>query len=312
MIPLIDILIILSGISAAQAGPMRRYANTTSNALNAMTGVAYQPYAGSPSLSLASSNGVTMLPSSQAWKPPPSIPVAPSTSALIVNKASNAMATNAVPFQYQPIESDSADNERASPTMYNPQDGGPPTVFWTFGNQHIGTTVTITSTTYTTVSAHPQAAESSALEELTSSRGRNTTTTSAHQSSWTFVYDPLTTSTAFPTTKTSLSTVTSETSAPFLSPSSNTQPTEPTSTFAYPYPSSSQPSDDSDSTIESSTTTSFKLPEVTTGVPSATETQADVSASDTTAVPGITIVPQNPSVIYITVTDAGATTTVTA
>jgi hypothetical protein len=308
MIPLIDILIILSGISAAQAGPMRRYANTTSNALNAMTGVAYQPYAGSPSLSLASSNGVTMLPSSQAWKPPPSIPVAPSTSALIVNKASNAMATNAVPFQYQPIESDSADNERASPTMYNPQDGGPPTVFWTFGNQHIGTTVTITSTTYTTVSAHPQAVESSAPEEATTSQGRNTTTTSAHQSSWTFVYDPLTTSTASPTTETVASATTSEISAQSSPPSSNTQSTEPTSTFAYPYPSSSQQSDDSDSTAESSTTSSLKLPEVTTGDVSATQT----SASDTSAIPGITIVPQNPSVIYITVTDAGATTTVTA
>jgi hypothetical protein len=64
MIPLIDIWIILSGISAAQAGPMRRYANTTSHALNAMTGIAYQPYAGSPSLSLAPAHGTAVLPSS--------------------------------------------------------------------------------------------------------------------------------------------------------------------------------------------------------------------------------------------------------
>jgi hypothetical protein len=38
-----------------------------------------------------------------------------------------------------------------------------------------------------------------------------------------------------------------------------------------------------------------------------------ITATDSTAaIPGITIIPQNPSVIYITVTDAGATTTVTA
>jgi hypothetical protein len=304
---------------------MRRYANTTSHAVNAMTGVAYQPYAGSPSLSLAPIHGTAMLPSSQALKPPLSIPAAPSTSAVVFNKASNAMATSVVPFEYQPLESDSPDNDAASSTMYNVQDGGPPTVFWTFGNQHIGTTVTITSTTYTTVSALPQAEQYSAQQESTTSQTvQNTTATSAHQSSWTFVYDPLTTSTASPTTETQASTIASEVSVTASSPSSNTQPAEPTSTFSYPYPSSSslattastaaasQQSDDSDSTTESSTTSSFKLPEVTTGDASATQTQAGMVASDTTAVPGITIVPQNPSVIYITVTDAGATTTVTA
>jgi hypothetical protein len=326
MIPLIDILIILSGISAAQAGPMRRYANTTSHALNAMTGIAYQPYAGSPSLSLAPAHGTAVLPSSQALKPPASIPVASSTSIVVLNKASNAMATSAAPFQYQPLESDSADNNGASSTMYNLQDGGPPTVFWTFGSQHIGTIVTITSTTYTTVSARPEAVESSAQQESTTSQAvRNTTATSAHQSSWTFVYDPLTTSTDSPTTETAASPTTSETSATGAFSSPDAQTTQPISTFAYPYPSSSgttstaapsQQSDASESTIESSTTTSFKLPEVTTGDPSATQTQADAAdagvSDTTTAVPGITIVPQNPSVIYITVTDAGATTTVTA
>jgi hypothetical protein len=54
---------------------------------------------------------------------------------------------------------------------------------------------------------------------------------------------------------------------------------------------------------------------VTEGTPPETQSQQSVATTttDTTApIPGITIVPQNPSVIYITVTDAGATTTVTA
>jgi hypothetical protein len=52
---------------------------------------------------------------------------------------------------------------------------------------------------------------------------------------------------------------------------------------------------------------------VTEGTPPETQSQQSVATTtDTTAIPGITIIPQNPSVIYITVTDAGATTTVTA
>jgi hypothetical protein len=282
MIPLLDILIILSGLSAAQAGPMRRYANTTSSVVGAMTGVAYQPHNGSPSLSLAPIEGTARLPFSELAEMPAEAFVASSTA-----------ATSTVSFEYQPLESSETTNAETSSTTHNSQNDGIPTSFWTFGDQHIGTTITITSTTYTTVSSPPHAAGSSPSEEPQhepTHAQSPTTTTSTHRSSQKFVYDPLPSPTDSSTTDSTTSTT------------SGTQGFDTTSTFANPYPSETSTHEPD---LPGVTTKSPELPEVTTENAPATQTQEN-------NVPGITIVPQHPSVIYITVTDAGATTTVTA
>jgi hypothetical protein len=136
----------------------------------------------------------------------------------------------------------------------------------------------------------------------------------------TFSFDPLPKSTGSSTTETEASKTTADTGATDAPTRSNTQDFEATSTFAYPYPSSSaattsttvtsQQSDATETAIE--TSSASKLPAVVTEGASETQSQQGMKTTDTTAVPGITIIPQNPSVIYITVTDAGATTTVTA
>lgn len=370
MLPLIDILIILSTISTTQAGPLRRYVNTTSQALDAMTGVAYQPYAGSPSLSLGPVEGITTMPFSQLAETPADASSASSTisqttgtstagqvpssrhsfgsdsphlatrtSTIYVTKTGGSRtscstsqsecpdttvtrtttAYTTVSAPPQAAESHSSQAVRSSQT----QNDGMPTSFWTFGNSHAGTTVTKTSISYTTVPAPPQVAESQSSQPVHSSQPQNTTATSATDSSPTFVYDPLTTSTDSQTTDTKLSTSASQSSTTETSTTSSASQVDPTSTVENPYPypkspdtttstaPSSQTRDTPASTVESSPDNSA-LPEVVDGGASPTESQGDEAPSDTTALPGITIVPQNPSVIYITVTDAGATTTVTA
>ena len=325
MLPLIDILIILSGISAAQAGLIRRYVNTTSQAPNAMTGVAYRPYAGSPSLSLAPVQGITTLPFSQLAETPAEIPVTSSAAPLALGETSPAVATRVASFEYQPQGSETNDNRETSSTPCKSQSSGPPTSFWTFGDQHVGT-VTRTSTTYITVSVPPQVVESSSPQEPTTSQAQNTTTLSAPQTSQTFSFDPLPKTTDPSTTEPEATTSTAETSATASPADSHTQDSSTASTFAYPYPDSdpattsptatdSQEDEATETAIESSSATYYSdLPVVVTeGTPPETKSQQSVATtSDSTAIPGITIIPQNPSVIYITVTDAGATTTVTA
>jgi hypothetical protein len=326
MLPFIDILIILSGISAVQAGPIRRYTNTTSllpTAINGIaTGVAYRPYAGSPSLSLAPVQGITALPFSElAAETLAEVPVASSATSLALSETSTAVVTRAASFQYQPMGSDTNDNDGSSSTPCKSRTSGPPTSFWTFGDAHIGT-VTRTSTTYITVSVPPQVVESSSPQEPTSSQAQNTTTTSAPQTSPTFSFDPLPKSTDSSTTEIEATTTAAETSATDSPTNSSTQDSsDATSTFAYPYPDSNPQdattSTTSPSTEPSSTTYYSDLPVVVTeGTPPETQSQASqqsmATTTDSTAIPGITIIPQNPSVIYITVTDAGATTTVTA
>jgi len=321
MLPLIDVLIILSGISAAQAGPIRRYTNTTSLPSTAITGiatgVAYRPHAGSPSLSLAAIQGITTLPFSElAAETPAEVPVASSAATV---ETSTAVVTRAASFQYQPMGSDTDDNDGTSSKPCKSRTSGPPTSFWTFGDQHIGT-VTRTSTTYITVSVPPQVVESSSPQESSASQAQNTTTTSAPQTSPSFSFDPLPKSTDSSTTEAEATTTAAETSATDSPTISSTQDSsDATSTFAYPYPDSDAQTDttsSSETAIEPSSSTYYSdLPVVVTeGAPSETQSQQSVATTtaDTTAIPGITIVPQNPSVIYITVTDAGATTTVTA
>ena len=325
MLLLVDILIILSGISAAQAGLIRRYTNTTSQAPNAMTGVAYRPYAGSPSLSLAPIQGITTLPFSQLAETPAEIPVASSAAALPLSESPTAIVTRVASFQYQPVGSETNDNDATSSAPCKSQSSGPPTSFWTFGDQHVGT-VTRTSTTYITVSVPPQVVESSSPQEPTTSQAQNTTTLSVSQNSHTFSFDPLPKKTDPSTTEPEATTTASETSATASPTESNTQDSSSTSsTFAYPYPDSDPAttsstatypqSDATEAAIDPSSATYYSdLPVVVTeGTPPETQSQQSVATTtDTTAIPGITIIPQNPSVIYITVTDAGATTTVTA
>jgi hypothetical protein len=316
MLPLIDILIILSEISAAQAGPIRRYANTTSQAPVAMTGVAYRPYAESPSLSLGPIQGITTLPFSQLAETPAEVPVVSSATTSALSETSAAAITGAASFEYQPPGSDAKNNDATSSTPCKSRMSGAPTSFWTFGDQHIGT-VTRTSTTYITVSVPAPVVGSSSPQEPAASQAQNTTTVSVPPASPTFSFDPLPKTTA---TDAEATATTSESI-------SNPQSPSATSTFAYPYPTSDPAtsstaatdlqSDATETAIEPSSTTYYSdLPVVVTeGTPPETQSQQSIATTttdSTTAIPGITIIPQNPSVIYITVTDAGATTTVTA
>ncbi|GAB7324426.1 hypothetical protein MBLNU13_g08357t1 [Cladosporium sp. NU13] len=326
MLPLIDILIILSGISAAQAGLIRRYVNSTSQVPQAMTGVAYQPYAGSPSLSLGPIQGITTLPFSQLVETPAEIPIASSASAPALSESSTAIVTRVASFQYQPTGAETNDNDATSSTPCKSQSNGPPTSFWTFGDQHVGT-VTRTSTTYITVSVPPPTVESPSSQGPTISQVQSTSTLSVSQTSHTFSFDPLAKKTDPATTESDAATTASEISATNSPPKSSTQDSSSaTSTFAYPYPDSdpattsstaTDPQDDdaTKTSIESSSPTYYSdLPVVVTeGTPPETQSQQSAATTtNSTAIPGITIIPQNPSVIYITVTDAGATTTVTA
>lgn len=326
MLPLIDILIILSGISAVQAGLIRRYANTTSQAPSAMTGVAYRPYAGSPSLSLGPIQGTTTLPFSQLEETPAESPVASSATALVLGDGSTAVATRVASIPYQPLGPKTNDNDATSSAPCKSQSSGPPTSFWTFGDQHVGT-VTRTSTTYITVSVPPQVVESSSPQEPTTSQAHNTTTFSVSQTSHTFSFDPLPKTTDSSTTEPEATATASETNATASPTSSSTQDSSSASSaFAYPYPDSdpamtsstatdSQEDEATETATEPSSATYYSdLPVVVTeGTPPETQSQQSVATTtDMTAIPGITIIPQNPSVIYITVTDAGATTTVTA
>ena len=319
MLPLIDILTILSGVSAAQAGPIRRYVNTTSQAPQAVTGVAYHPYAGSPSLSLAPIQGVTTLPFSElAAETQAEAPAASSGTILALSDTSTAAVTGAASFEYQPKSAESTGNDGTTSMPCKSRMSGAPTSFWTFGDQNAGT-VTMTSTTYITVSVPSPVVESSSPPD---SAVQNTTATSAVQISLTLSFDPLPTATDPSTTELEATTTVSETSATASPTESSTQDSSSaSSTFAYPYPDSdpattaTDPQSDATKTaIESSSTYYSDLPVVVTeGTPPETQSQQSVaSTTDSTAIPGITIIPQNPSVIYITVTDAGATTTVTA
>lgn len=283
---------------------MRRYANTTTQASNLMTGVVYRPYAGSPSLSLGPIQGITALPFSRLLGTPAGVPAASSTEPSTHSEASLSIASSAASFQYQPLQSSSADHAGAPSKTYNSQNSGIPTSFWTFGNQEFGSTVTVTSTTYETVWAAPQGGDAASAQESRSSGVHNTTTTSAQRSSRTFVFDPLTTPPDSDSAATTETAVTTTASDSYRSP----LPFPTTTPSGLP----SQQTDHSESTNESSSSSSTKLPEVVTEGTPTTQSQAEVGASESTVVPGITIVPQNPSVIYITVTDAGATTTVTA
>jgi hypothetical protein len=322
---LINTLIVLSGISAAQAGPLRRYANTTSHISNILsTGVAYNPVASVPALSLAPVQGITTLPFS-----------------LIAEAAateSSATTTSAVQsFKYEPLD---------DATTSFTQPASAPTSFWTFGDPNRKSTVTLTSTSIVYEYAQPssQAGQAAGLQSSQQSNNPylsgNATTTCSESMSQTSVitHNPIPTNnlsttirptSALPGSTSQLpsSSTAQPTSSPTsssTSPSSTTAslpPPEPqptTSDFAYPYP---------DNTAVSSALPMFspnapdELPEVVMeGSQSQSPEQYDggvattasTTAASSSSLPVITIVPAHPSVIYITVTDPGFTTTVTA
>jgi hypothetical protein len=338
---IINTLIVLSGISAAQAGPLRRYANTTSQISHTTmsTGVAYNPVASIPALSLAPVQGITTLPFS-----------------LIAEAAateSPATTTGGVQsFKYEPL-----DDVTTSFTHHQPASA--PTSFWTFGDPNRKSTVTLTSTSIVYEYAQPSSQAGQAAGLQSSQQGnnpylsRNATSTCSESMSQTSIitHNPIPTNnlsslihttSAMPGSTDQLPS--SSTTMPSMSPSSSSSsppassssttaslpPPEPkptTSSFAYPYPDNSSPTsaiaqnNDNASPSASSALPMFssqaanQLPEVVMEGSQTTQEQKQYDSStalSSSLPPGITIVPAHPSVIYITVTDAGVTTTVTA
>jgi hypothetical protein len=329
---LINILIVLSGISVAQAGPLRRYANTTSQiAYILSTGVAYNPVASVPALSLAPVQGITTLPFS-----------------LIAEAAateSPATTTSGVQsFKYEPL-----DDATTSSTHHQPASA--PTSFWTFGDPNRKSTVTLTSTSIVYEYAQPssQAGRPAGLQSSQQNNNSylsgNATTTCSESMSQTSIitHNPIPTNnlsstiqstSALPSSTSQLpssSTVQptssptssiSSSSTPLSSTTASLPPPDPqptTSDFAYPYPDNTNPSS-SAALPMSSPKAPDELPEVVMEGSQTTQEQYDgnpataasTTVSSSSSLPVITIVPAHPSVIYITVTDPGVTTTVTA
>jgi hypothetical protein len=337
---LINTLIVLSGMSAAQAGPLRRYANTTSQISHTLsTGVAYNPVASIPALSLAPVQGISRLPFS-----------------LIAEAAateSPAVTTSSVQsFKYEPLDD-------ATTSFTHHQPASAPTSFWTFGDPNRKSTVTLTSTSIVYEYAQPssQAGQAAGLQSSQQNinpylSGDATTTCLESMSQTSIVtHNPIPTNNLssmihttsampgstnqLPSSSTTMPALSSPSSSPPASSSSSSlPPPEPqptTSSFAYPYPDDSSPTNaiaqNNENANPSAALPMFsskpadELPKV---VMEGSQTQsleqydsdiattASTTASSSSSLPGITIVPAHPSVIYITVTDAGVTTTVTA
>jgi hypothetical protein len=323
---------------------MRRYANTTSQISHTLsTGVAYNPVASVPALSLAPVQGITTL------------------SFSLIAEAQAATESAAVPasvqsFKYEPLQSSDI---TTTPTQHKP---ATPTSFWTFGDSSRKSTVTLTSTSIVYEYAQPSSPvglPAGLQSSQQSPSPSNASTTCDESMSQTSSFVNHNSTTAIETTSTlpgSSSTnqiPPSSPAQPTASPSPSSPPTSPssppaslppqetqqstTSHFAYPYPSSSSPTNalaqnnDSDNANPSadaalpmfSSNPADELPEVVmegsqeqnqySQNPAAT-TAANTTAAATSSSlpPGITIVPQNPKVIYITVTEPGVTTTVIA
>ncbi|KAM0717942.1 hypothetical protein Q7P37_006274 [Cladosporium fusiforme] len=335
MLHFIKILIVLCTISAVSAGPIRRYTNATiATSTGEVSGVDYAPPTNSPSTSALFVEGKTRLPTSLLAGGPAESPTTLS-SASFATLSSNLPSPDTTTstgrtFQYQPLESDST-----TTTAPNNQ----PT---SFGNQHAVTTMTVWSTTWTTVPGRTRGTDSAGShtsQQTTNVNQPHNATSSPEQTAiWTsqFSFDPLPTSSSNPTHSEPPSIIHSskapdptgtssqhEASDLQTSQASTFQVANP-SDFAHASPTSSvttastnlqDTSANSDATDlpRFSLGSSARLPEVVTERAPATQSKQDVSASVSANVPGITIVPHNPSVVYITttVTDAGVTTTLT-
>lgn len=290
MLPIIDILIILSGVSPAWADPLRRYSNTTLEGADRFS-PAHTRDPGSnnsPPSSLPQVDGITVLPSS--FLAGSQTEVMPTSSALADSLESSQVllstATRSPSFRYEPLTSDvsTASNQRG--------ENSNPTTFKTFDAEPQATTVTIWSTTWTTVPPNPKDTSSPSPrrphQETDAGKSSIATSTLSKNSTWSsaFIYNPIPTS----------SSPSDESENTIITTLSEEQSRETTSLPKF------SPDNDSD------------LPDVVTEHLSATETSRHTFIDATTSVPGITIIPQNPSVIYVTttVTDPGVTTTVTA
>lgn len=331
----INTLIVFFAIASVSAGPIFRYNNTTSTTTTAadpaeISGVDYAT--NSPSSSALVVDGITRLPTSLLAERPTqtsrNLVSAPLDSSLS-DSSSQDTATREQTFQYQPLETDRI----ASSPPKNQT-----TSFQTFGNRPAVTTLTVWSTTWTTVPG--QAPDPDSAEPRTSqpashgSLPHNATSSSEQATAWTsqFSFDPVPTSSPDSSYSELSSTVLSSKDSPS---SQHSQHQQLDSTTDEPNPSESTTSSNFDdstpisSTFTTSTTSldhpsnsdstdlprfsldsSARLPEVIAAPTS--QSKQDESPSNATNVPGITIVPQNPSVIFITVTDAGVTTTVSA
>lgn len=330
MLHLISILIALCTASTVSAGPILiKYTNTSSLANpTKISGVDFSPSTNSPSSSPLLVDGITRLPMSLFAESPAqtfNIPSSASgdTSSNVLsspNVATSRLATKQQPSKPDGTASTASDSQPSS-----------------FGEKRPATTKTVWSTTWTTVMASIQVSS-----EFTNNRAsqpsslvsqpNDAATTAEQTTDWTsaFSFDPLPTTTsesnfsepsptvlsgmqsghsgssghhqtsesATNTTKTSKFTTSSHPSNP------TTNPSEPTTST---HPTSSETSDLPIFSFDPST----GLPEVVTQSATATQSDNDAPTSNASNIPGITIVPQNPSVIYITttVTDAGVTTT---
>lgn len=290
MLPLVNTLIILSGISAAWAGPLRRYSNTTLQGTNRFSPAHTRDPASndSPPSSLPQVDGITVLPSSLlAGSQTELFPTSSALDESFENSgALSSTATRSPSFRYEPLTSDvsTASSQRGEDSS--------PTNFKTFDAQPQATTVTIWSTTWTTVPPNPKDTSSPSVRhpQQGTDAGKNTiaTSTLSKNSTWSsaFIYSPIPTKS---------------------SPSGGSENTIATTL-------NEEHSSETTSLPRFSPDSGSDLPDAVTEHLSATETFKHTLVDDTTSVPGITIIPQNPSVIYITttVTDPGVTTTVTA
>ena len=342
---LIHTLIVLSGISAAQAGPLRRYANTTSQTHTLSTGVAYNPVASIPALSLTPAQDITTIPFSLVAE-----------AAATESPATTASGVQS--FKYEPL-----DDATTSFTRHQPASA--PTSFWTFGDPNRKSTVTLTSTSIVHEYAQPssQAGQAAGLQSSQQNNnpylsGNATTTCSESMSQTSIItHNPIPTNNPssriqstsampgstnqLPSSSTTMPASSLPSSSSQISPSSTTASLPPqdtpkptSSSFAYPYPDASptsaiaQNNDNANPSASAalpmfSSKPADELPKVVMEGSQTTQEQngydADVATTvsstaspSSSSLPGITIVPAHPSVIYITVTDAGVTTTVTA
>jgi len=251
MLSLIDILMVLSSISAAQAGPMRRYTNTTTSQIShtLSIGVAYNPAASVPALSLAPIQGITTLPLSLIAEAATESHIASDAVSTSLGEApATATTTDAQPFKYEPLES----GVTTSFTQHKPANA--PTSFWTFGDENRKSTVTLTSTSIVYEYAQPSAqagelADPKASQIASPNAPENGTTTTCEESmsqTSVFTFDPVPTTES--TTVESTSALPGSTSQ--ISSTSTTQTTDSSTT------SSATELSTASSTTESSTTSS--------------------------------------------------------
>lgn len=309
---LIGILILLSELSAVSAGPLRRYNNSTSQSSGSVSAQHDDHSKETSSQTLV--NGITVLPSSLLAGVSEEKPTALSATTI----AGSEPSSSAADFAWATGD-------------------GVPTSSQTSGDENVVTTLTVWSTQWTTVppSASTQASTKSSSPQDTRSAQLSQSTTSSEEpesSTLLFSYDPIlsyspsTTKPGSPSKSCSESSVSSSQKSssvqlPVTVSSDNVSSLEhPASTFTFSSPKVPAPVNITSVSSNREAPTSLpmfgsgRLPEIVFESTSATQPVHDVTTSDQSSLPGITIVPQNPSVVYITTTviDAGATTTVTA